>query len=185
MTSLQSLNQKSQGVNWVACVFWGILIGGAILTFNHYREPILAFIAKPTINFSWINNLTLNKIVAFLKDYGVLFSAAGIGITFIYGFYQKHQANKAALQLVTAQQNANTEINTAYSTAETYRKQAETYKTQVKTLQATDSPNLLNEAQTIITQKTEAVKKLQAQVQALQDMLMLKDTKVIVKEVVK
>jgi hypothetical protein len=163
----------------------GLLIGGAILTFNYYREPILAFIAKPTIDFSWINNLTLDSILAFITKYGALFSLAGLGITFIYGVYQKHQANKAALQLVAAQQNANSEINTAYGAAETYRQQAETYKLQIEQAGKNDLGESLREAQNQVVLKELDIKKLQNQLEALNNIVLLKDTKVIEKTVVK
>lgn len=60
--------------------------------------------------------------------------------------YQKHQANKATLELLKTQQTANTELNTAYDVAEKYRQQAETYKTQYEQASQSGTQTALNEA---------------------------------------
>lgn len=105
---------------------------------------------------------------------------AGLGITFIYGLYQKHQANKAALNLITAQQNANSELNTAYTTAEQYKQQAESYKLKYEEAAASGTQDALLESQNLVTTKEEQIKNLNGQVQALNDVIA--NLKVQVKE---
>jgi hypothetical protein len=183
LTSLPYLPTKiqSQGTNWKASIFWGVILGLLAFGLYQYREPILTWLNNPQLDLTqWIEKLTLDNIVAFLKDYGFLITAGAAAFTFIYGFYQKHQANKAALQLVTAQQNANSEINSAYASAEQYKRQAETYRLQLEQATTSDSQEALIESQRLVSSKEEQIKNLTGQVEALNNLV--ENLKVKVKE---
>jgi hypothetical protein len=178
-------SSQSKSVNWKAAIFWGLIIGAICFVVYQYRGPILAWIAKPTFDFSILQNLTLDKIVNFLKDYGLIITGVATTFTFIYGLYQKRQANKNALQLLNSQQNAQSEVTKAYDLADQYKTQAETYKSQVEQLGKNDLGESLKEAQDQVTQKQQEIKNLQSQLEALNNLVLLKDTKVIEKTVVK
>jgi hypothetical protein len=123
----------------------------------------LAWIAKPTFDFSILQNLTLDKIVNFLKDYGLIITGVATTFTFIYGLYQKRQANKNALQLLNSQQNAQSEVTKAYDLADQYKTQAETYKSQVEQLGKNDIQSALNESQNLVTIQSQQIHDMQIQ----------------------
>jgi ABC-type multidrug transport system fused ATPase/permease subunit len=178
-------SSQSKSVNWKAAVFWGLIIGAVCFLIYQYREPILAWIAKPTFDFSILQNLTLDKIIAFFQQYLSLIVTGAAAFTFIYGFYQKHQANKAAIERLNSEQNAQIEVNKAYGLADQYKTQAETYKSQVEQLDKNDLGESLKEAQDQVTQKQQEINSLKSQLEALNNIVLLKDTKVIEKTVVK
>ena len=160
MTSYQYI-PKSQGVNWKAIVFWGILLGVTACAFYNYREPILALIANPAPVLLWLQqNLTPDNIVAFIKNYGILLSIGAAAFTFFYGVYQKNQATKAATELLSQKQNAQTEINQAYAVANTYKAQADTYKLQAEQAAGNSLNEALMEAQNLLTLKNSEIEQM-------------------------
>ena len=159
-------NPQIQGVNWKAVLFWGILLGlAACAVYIYVGQPdILAFVKNlPSLNFnSLIQQLTLDNILNFIKTYGALFSIAAAGFTFAYGIYQKHQANKAAQQLLLTQAQANTEVNTAYNTASAYQQQAEQYKAKYESLANSGASDALAESQNLVAQQQQAMRNMQS-----------------------
>ena len=173
-------NPQIQGVNWKAVLFWGILLGlAACAVYIYVGQPdILAFVKNlPSLNFnSLIQQLTLDNILNFIKTYGALFSIATAGFTFAYGIYQKHQANKAAQQLLLTQAQANTEVNTAYNTASAYQtqaeqykanasayqQQAEQYKAKYESLANSGASDALAESQSLVAQQQQAMRNMQS-----------------------
>lgn len=113
------------------------------------------------------------------------------GVTTVSGLYaiiskvRSIRAEEAKQQAVTD----NIQISQAYTELEAKYK---TGQEQLKNLQSPDSKSLVEEAQSLVTQTKEQNRlldeentRLKATVQSLQDMLLLKDTKVIKKTVVK
>lgn len=162
-------------VNLKAVIVWGIIIGFAAWLAYQNRTAIVAWLAHPTFTLDWLQNLSLDKITAFLKDYGFLITGAVAAFTFVYGIYQKRQANKALLESLTAKTVANTEVNTALSQVEQYRQKAENLQKQLDSIP--DFSSSLNEAQALVTQKTRTIQDLQLQINILNDLLLKKEGK--------
>jgi len=94
--------------------------------------------------------------------------------------YEKQKAQIAAEAQRAIEDNV--KLSQAYAQLQ---QQNQTLQQQVRQLQSQDYQKLLAESQALITQKTEEIRKLQAQIQALERMLLLKDTQVVEKTVVK
>jgi hypothetical protein len=131
-----------------------------------YRECIFGLISNPPqldINY-WIQNLTLDNILAFIQKYGVLITGAAAAFSFIYGLYKNSQTNKALQELAMTKQTADTEINTAYGTAEQYRLQAESYKLKYEEAAKNESSDALLEAQNLVINQNKIIDNLKATV---------------------
>lgn len=107
------------------------------------------------------------------------------GFTFVYAVYQKIQKNRAETKLLQVQTQTETDVNKAYTVAGQYQEQAETYKAKYENLLKSGNQDALTEAQNLVSKYSTENKNLKAQIEALNQIILLKDTKVIEKTVVK
>ena len=153
--------QKQKVINWTGIIFWGILLGVLGCIIYTYRTQILTLIGDPAPVLMWFQqNLTADNILAFLKNYGILLSIGAAAFTFFYGIYQKNQATKAATELLSQKQNAQTEINQAYAVANTYKTEADSYKLQAEQAAGNSSTEALIEAQNLLTLKNSEIEQM-------------------------
>ncbi len=182
---------KTQTVNWKAVIFWGIVFGLIGYGIYSYREPILAFLSPiPTrISNFQIPDLSgfFNGIMKYVNEnpIAVIATSASLctaGITII----SKIRANKekvlALQEKAQVEQYARETISLAQQQALEYKqKYAEASKnTGLNSLQ-----EALDESQKLVSTKETQIKNLQSQLEALNNIILLKDTKVIEKTVVK
>ena len=178
-------------LNWAGILFWGAIVGGLGVTLFWQKDNIIGWLQNPQLpNFSTIGKaFTIENITAFIKDYGFLITGATTAITFVYGFYQKHQASVANIAKIDAEQAstqielaANSKIAEAQATANSYKIQYETLQQSI-----TGDGSLLREAQTLVSTKEEEIKKLRYQRENLQEQLEteIQNRPVITKVIVK
>jgi hypothetical protein len=184
--------QSQKVINWKGVIFWGILFGLVGLAIYHfYREPLMAFFNSiPTriSNFQIPDLSTFcNGIIKYINEnpIAVIATAASLctaGITIIS---KMRAAKQAAADVAQTQQQADTQVNTALASAQQYQQQAQDYKAKYEALANSGNQDALTEAQNLVSTKEGQIKSLQGQVQALQDALLLKETKTVEKTVVK
>ena len=183
----QPLQQPRKTSFWTLA-FIGILLGLSLFSLWFFHvEPVYTALTPIVEGVKGIGQTWIPQIQTFLSQLSTqtIATVGVVGGTAIVGKLWKSHVDNQKAQLEAQAQQALTD-NMKLSQAYTQLEQQKTaLEQQLKTTQTFDSQNLLDESQAIIRQKTEEVKRLQAQVQALQDMLMLKDTKTIEKVVVK
>ena len=177
--------------NWAGILFWGALIGILGLAVWWQKDTLLTWIQKPTLpNISQLSQqLTLDNAITFFQKYGTLITVGVTGITTVYGFYMKHKANVADLAKIEAENKnielellKNSEINTALSSAETWKSKYESLagdNTLLDTLQSTVAGK-----DTEITKLRSQMELLNQQNKQLQDEITV-GTKVLEKVIVK
>jgi hypothetical protein len=129
--ALYELPQKLpsvEGINWKAVVIWSLILGGLAYAVYHFRDPLISLVTKPPDLTPWVQQLTLDNILAFITKYGILISGACTGIGIIYGLYKNYQTNKAIQELSATKQAASTQVNAANTATQEAQDQAKYYK---------------------------------------------------------
>jgi len=183
--------QLRQTVNWKAILFWGILVGIGTFTAYSYRESIIAFIQSiPTRlstfklpDFSGFANGIIDYInknpIAVIAAVASLCTAA---VTLLSKFKANKEKNQALEEKAQVEQLANQNISSAQQTAMEYKTK---YEDLLKNNPASSLQESLAESQSLVTSQQSKIQSLEGQIQALQDALLLKETKTVEKTVVK
>ena len=154
-------------LNWAGILFWGAIIGIIGLTVFWQKDNLQAWLQNPQLpNFSTIGKaFTLENITTFIKDYGFLITGATTAITFVYGFYQKHQASVANIAKLDAEQastkielEANSKIASAQSLAADYKQKYEN---------AIGDSSILDDLKSTVEGKDKTIEKLRSQMELL------------------
>jgi hypothetical protein len=178
------LAQKT--VNWKACIFWGVLIGLAVLAFIK-RDIILLWISSigtinlPDMSQFWqgmLNYVNQNPIAVI----GTAASLCTAGVAIISKIRATKQKAEALEQKAQTEDVATQQVLAAQQQALDYKQK---YEDLAKSNATNSFQDSLNEAQTIISQQNDQIKNLQGQMQGLQTQLLLEKTKVVEKTVVK
>lgn len=183
----QPLQQQPRKISFGTLAFLGILAGLSLFSLWYFKiEPVYTLVTPIVEGARGIGQTFIPAVTDYITKNPLAVLTAAITIGGVVGgkLLQSHYESQKAQLQQQAQQIAtdNMSLSQAYAKLE---QEKVSLQQQLQNTQTSDSSNLLGEAQAIISQKTEETKRLQAQVQALQDMLMLKDTKVIEKTVVK
>jgi len=180
--------QQPRKISFWTLAFIGVLIGLGLFSLWYFRvEPVYTLTNPIVEGARGIGQTWIPQIQTFLSQLSTqTIATVGVvaGTAVVTKLWKSHVDNqKAQLEAQTQQAVVdNMKLSQAYTQLQ---QESTSLKTQLQNIQSIDSQGLLAESQAIISQRTEEVKKLQAQVQALQDMLMLKDTKTIEKIVIR
>jgi len=183
----QPLQQPRKTSFWTLA-FTGILLGLGLLGLWYFHiEPVYTALTPIVEGVKGIGQTWIPQIQTFLSQLSTqtIATVGVVGGTAIVGKLWKSHVDNQKAQLEARTQQAVTDNMKLSQVCIQLEQQNTALEQQLKTAQTFDQQSLLAESQAIISQRTEEVKRLQAQVQALQDMLMLKDTKTVEKIVVK
>ncbi len=184
--------QKSQSkISFWTLAFIGILVGLGLFGLWYFHvEPIYGlttgFITPIVEGARGIGQTFIPPVIDYITKNPLAVLTATVTIGGVIGgkLLQSHYEKQKAQLQSQAEQVMTDNMSMAKSYTDLQAKYS-SLQEQVKSTVTTDYQGLLNEAQTIISQKTSEIQNLQSQMKALQDMLMLKDTKIIEKTVVK
>lgn len=187
MTNLQ----YPKALNLKAVILWGIIIGLVAFGLYTYREPLVALISSipSRIGNFQIPNFTgfFNGIIDYINKnpIAVIATAASLCTAAITILSKIHANKEKALAL---EEKAQTEQLAGQSVISA-QQEALKYKTQLEELTKNNMSNTLQEAlsesQNLVSSQQTQLTSLKGQIEALQNQLLLKDTKVIEKTVVK
>jgi len=183
--------QLKQTVNWKAILFWGILIGIGTFTIYTYRASIIAFIQSIPTRLATFKIPDFSGFGKGIVDYinknpiavitaGASLSAAAV--TLLSKIKANKEKNQALQEKAQVEQLASQNITSAQQTAIEYRTK---YEELLKNNPASSLQESLAESQSLVTSQQSKIQSLEGQIQALQDALLLKDTKTVEKTVVK
>lgn len=177
---------------WVAILAISLILG---VIFYYFRQPILDFAqnawtwlsttfsglsSNPFFGnlFTWMSNNPIPTLTAG-------FSLVASGLT-LAKYYSEAKAKTAAL---TAQMQSQTALQNYQGQFQDYMTQKETQiqqlQAQVNTKGYDSLQSALTESQGLVTSQAQQIRSLQDQISALNNIIMLKDTQVIEKIVVK
>ena len=183
--------QPKRSINWKAILFWGITIGTVAFTAYTYRESIIAFVYSiPTQlgNFKLPDfSGFLNGIIDYINKNPIAVIATGAslctaGITIISKIHANKEKAQALEEKAQVEQLASQNISSAQQTAMEYKNK---YEELLKNNPLGNLQEALAESQSLVTTQQSKIQSLEGQIQALQDALLLKDTRVVEKTVVK
>ncbi len=178
---------KKKGISTGRTILVGVIIGLAAYTLWLYKiQPAYTIINPIVTSIKTAEQTFLPAVLEYAQKNPLTVLTAAVSIGGVVGgkllqlHYEKQKAEIAAQAQQVVQDNM--KISQAYAQLQ---QQNETLQQQLQNVQSTDYQKLLAESQSIIAQKAEEIRKLQAQIEALQNMLLLKETKVVEKTVVK
>jgi hypothetical protein len=180
--------QQPRKISFWTLAFIGVLIGLGLFSLWYFHVEPVYTLTNPIVEGAWgIGQTWIPQIQTFLSQLSTqTIATVGVvgGTAVVTKLWKSHVDNQKAQLEAQAQQAVNDNINMAKSYTDLETKY-NVLQEQVKNTETSDSKDLLDEAQKLVEQTTAENTKLKTQVQTLQDMLMLKDTKTIEKIVVK
>ena len=178
---------EKKGISTGQAILIGVIVGLAAYTLWLYKiQPVYTIINPIVAAVKTAQQTFLPTVSDYVQKNPLTVLTAAVSIGGVVGgkllqlHYEKQKAQIAAEAQRAIEDNM--KLSQAYAQLQ---QQNQTLQQQVQQLQSQDYQKLLAESQGIIAQKAEEIKKLQAQIQALQNMLLLKDTQVVEKTVVK